>query len=194
MTCYIQNYWILNLNKCSFCTCQICLWKTFRMSSLSKWYWWPDELAAVGTLITMSILSNGTQHLSSHFPFCWPCQSWLGNWPRTSHEINPDIPVFCWYFNNIANIPLPGIFIQDVLTWIWQYNVRSRFNHVYSNPEHMSVFMSCDILPINMAWCCTWYNIYTLKNLTSYPDLRRSTASFSTYKILVTAILFLAQS
>ena len=35
------------------------------MSSSSKWYWWADELAADGTLIIMSILSNGTKHLSS---------------------------------------------------------------------------------------------------------------------------------
>ena len=41
-----------------------------------------------------------------------------------------------------------------------------------------------------MVWCCTWYGLYTLKNLLSCPSLRRSTASFSTYKNLTTAILF----
>ena len=44
-----------------------------------------------------------------------------------------------------------------------------------------------------MVWCCTWYGLYTLKNLISCPSLRRSTASFSTYtwyKNLITAILF----
>ena len=73
-----------------------------------------------------------------------------------------DIPVFCWYFNNIASIPLLGIFTQDVLTWIWQYSVRSRFNHVYANPEHMSVFMSWDTLPIYSVLpplgTNTWYD------------------------------------
>ena len=102
----------------------------------------------------------------------------------------------CCCFNNIANIPLPGIFTQDVLTRIWQYNVRSRFNHIYSNPEHMSVFISCDILPVNSVpppWGTnTWHDVvpdmvFSPWNMISCPGLRGSTVSFSTYKNMLTA-------